>query len=74
MIKIFFPIKTDADSLTCYNSTAKQAGTSVCAVLTSNGFKDTRCQDYVPLEDPLFKPSSSLLASIQRDQTEISFL
>lgn len=69
-IKIFFLIKRDTDSLTCCNSTAKQTGTSVLAGLAGNGFKDTRCQDYVPLKDSLFKPSSSMLANNQKDQTE----
>lgn len=69
-IKIFFLIKIDTDSLTCCNGTAKQTGTSVFASLTGSGFKDTRCLDYAPLRDPLFKPSSSMLENIQKDQTE----
>lgn len=69
IIKIFFLLKIDTESLTCCNSAAKQTGT-VFAGLTGNGFNNTRCQDYVPLKDSVFKPSSSMLANIQKDQTE----
>lgn len=65
IIKIFFLIKIDTDNLTCCNSPAKQTSTSGFAGLRGSGFKDTRCQDYVPLKDSLFKPSSSMLARIK---------